>query len=463
MQSWLDALKVAHARRLAELAVESPILRPAAQLADGQQCTRREAEAIIRRAATLSGLPLMEGALLDGRVTAGHVDALTRATRALDEPGRATLHEREAELVELAGSCTPEVFAREIERQVRNLSRDDGVDELTRQRRGDAPAAVARPRHGDVPAARQCSTRSPGWRSATGSTKRCAPCSPNNNPTPARPTRWRRSITSAPWPSQRLLCGGTVVDRPDDVVLVGGGYELTVLIDEHTLHHGRHPDTTIDADEPGIDLPVDTVRRIACIADITPSSIDDNGVPLRLGRTTRLASRAQRRALRVMYPTCAIPGCEVPSSYCQPHHVHWWRHHGTTNLDNLLPLCSRHHHNVHEGGWVAGLAARPLLHHHLPRRRNRTRTPTRSTPTTSDGHPHRTDPTSRRSHTGRATSTSHHRPASVDPPPSRRPAQRPGPRTAGRRRWPTPHRAARRTRATIPPLTNTDTSTGRTV
>ncbi len=28
-----------------------------------------------------------------------------------------------------------------------------------------------------------------------------------------------------------------------------------------------------------------------------------------------------------------------------------------TDLDNLLPLCSRHHHLVHEGGWTLTLRA----------------------------------------------------------------------------------------------------------
>jgi hypothetical protein len=31
--------------------------------------------------------------------------------------------------------------------------------------------------------------------------------------------------------------------------------------------------------------------------------------------------------------------------------VRWWRHGGSTDLDNLVPLCSRHHYNVHESDW----------------------------------------------------------------------------------------------------------------
>jgi len=52
-----------------------------------------------------------------------------------------------------------------------------------------------------------------------------------------------------------------------------------------------------------------------------------------------------------MYTTCGIPGCSVASRHCQPHHITWVSKHGPTDLDNLLPLCSRHHHAVHEGGW----------------------------------------------------------------------------------------------------------------
>lgn len=91
---------------------------------------------------------------------------------------------------------------------------------------------------------------------------------------------------------------------------------------------------------------------MACHAAIIPVVLDSDGVVLDQGRTVRNATRAQRRALRAMYATCAIPGCRVASGHCQPHHIRWWvEHGGPTDLHNLLPLCSRHHHCVHEGGW----------------------------------------------------------------------------------------------------------------
>ena len=72
---------------------------------------------------------------------------------------------------------------------------------------------------------------------------------------------------------------------------------------------------------------------------------------LNLGRTTRLANRAQRRALRGLYATCAVPGCAVHYDRCKLHHVVWWRNGGRTDIGNLLPLCSAHHHAVHDAGW----------------------------------------------------------------------------------------------------------------
>ncbi|HEY4331606.1 MAG TPA: HNH endonuclease signature motif containing protein, partial [Ilumatobacteraceae bacterium] len=72
-------------------------------------------------------------------------------------------------------------------------------------------------------------------------------------------------------------------------------------------------------------------------------------------------NRAQRRALHAMYPTCPIPGCAVSAQHCQPHHIHYWRNMGLTDLDNLVPLCSKHHHLVHEGSWKLAMAANRAL------------------------------------------------------------------------------------------------------
>ena len=103
----------------------------------------------------------------------------------------------------------------------------------------------------------------------------------------------------------------------------------------------------------GIDtvLPVETLRRMACCANIIPAVLATDGVLRDLGRGARLASREQRRALRAMYPTCGVPGCRVGFEQCVIHHIRYWDNHGRTDMNNLIPLCTRHHHTAHEGGW----------------------------------------------------------------------------------------------------------------
>jgi hypothetical protein len=76
-----------------------------------------------------------------------------------------------------------------------------------------------------------------------------------------------------------------------------------------------------------------------------------------------------------MYGNCGWPGCHVAFQHCRIHHLDDWTNGGDTNLDNLIGLCSTHHHLVHEGGWT--LTMRPdrtitltrpdgTLHYHGP-------------------------------------------------------------------------------------------------
>ena len=69
----------------------------------------------------------------------------------------------------------------------------------------------------------------------------------------------------------------------------------------------------------------------------------------------RTPNRAQRRALAAIYATCAHPDCTVPITQCKIHHVVWYTKRGPTLLANLVPLCERHHHHVHEGGWTLAI------------------------------------------------------------------------------------------------------------
>ena len=120
----------------------------------------------------------------------------------------------------------------------------------------------------------------------------------------------------------------------------------------------------------GQDTPLEpaTAERLACTGKIALQITSSTGEVLHLGRSRRLASPAQRRALRLRDRTCSFPGCHQ-SRHLDAHHVTPWSEGGTTDIDGLALLCRRHHVIVHEGGHH--LAPVPAPDHpaapHLPR------------------------------------------------------------------------------------------------
>ncbi|MGO3878035.1 MAG: hypothetical protein ACTJHM_02730, partial [Agrococcus casei] len=60
-------------------------------------------------------------------------------------------------------------------------------------------------------------------------------------------------------------------------------------------------------------VPVAEAARIICDGAVQAAITDDSGNVLKLGRSQRLFSPTQRKALNVAYPTCATDGCTIPS------------------------------------------------------------------------------------------------------------------------------------------------------
>ena len=88
--------------------------------------------------------------------------------------------------------------------------------------------------------------------------------------------------------------------------------------------------------------------RVAALAAL----LFDTRLPLAVGRTSRTATPAQRRALAVRDRGCLIPGCPVPADACQAHHLIDWASGGHTNLDQLALLCWGHHRQVDLKMWT---------------------------------------------------------------------------------------------------------------
>jgi hypothetical protein len=92
-----------------------------------------------------------------------------------------------------------------------------------------------------------------------------------------------------------------------------------------------------------------TGARLACDGSVLGAVVGAGGEVLNLGRTRRLVSRAQRRALMIRDRICQYPSC-AQTRHLQAHHVVPWAAGGRTDLDNLILLCQWHHTTVHEGG-----------------------------------------------------------------------------------------------------------------
>ncbi len=131
-----------------------------------------------------------------------------------------------------------------------------------------------------------------------------------------------------------------------------GRASINVIVDLETLAKGVW-DGTEKRTGMGNDIPLNHLRRLLCDAWVTQTCVDNAGRALAVGRTHRTATDAQRAALAVMYPTCAV--CDVCFDRCEIHHIQFWENGGVTDLSNLVPLCGVHHHRVHDDGWTIEL------------------------------------------------------------------------------------------------------------
>jgi hypothetical protein len=335
LRGWLDAFDARIALQAARLAEQGACEAPAAVLAGDGRRSAKEAEAAVGRAGVCALLPGVHDSLAAGEVSSGHADALARVTRDLDDAGRSQLQELEATLVESASTASVEAFERKMRDLGRILAGDDGLgrhDRLRRQRSlrrwVDRNSGMC---HTHLQLDPEADAKISAALDAAITAERAKPDTEQRSFDQLKADAFVTLITGARGPDRRVP-------------------EVTVLVDLDTLRSGLH-DHSICETGDGQPLPPATVRRLCCEASIVPVVLNGTGETLDLGREQRLANRAQRRALRAMYRTCAHPGCTVRFADCEIHHVIDWDHHGPTDLANLLPLCTRHHHLVHEGRW----------------------------------------------------------------------------------------------------------------
>lgn len=91
------------------------------------------------------------------------------------------------------------------------------------------------------------------------------------------------------------------------------------------------------------------------LLDSLPPSLRGPSQPLDVGRSSRTATAAIRKALAVRDKGCVMPACGRPPSRCEAHHIIHWVDGGETALHNMVLLCAFHHHFVHEHDWQIAL------------------------------------------------------------------------------------------------------------
>jgi Domain of unknown function (DUF222) len=98
----------------------------------------------------------------------------------------------------------------------------------------------------------------------------------------------------------------------------------------------------------------ETMRRIACDSIVQVLALDDEDVPLAMGRATRTFTPDQQRAIMTRDGGCRIPDCDAGPDDCDAHHADFWEHGGPTDVENGFALCRGrgHHRLIHEGGWT---------------------------------------------------------------------------------------------------------------
>jgi hypothetical protein len=361
---FLQAREIDLNQRLRQLAAQCPGVDAAAINARATGRSAGGAGRALERAEQAAQAPELKASMDEGRLSGEHLDAFTAAVRSLESRLQPVLRALEADLVAraVAQRATVEQFRGWLQREIRLIEADDGKRRLDRQKRDTRCRVWVEPNTGMV---RTNLTLDPELGATYQHLLNEQLHARLNQPRPAE-------CPSDPLDAMDWLRAHAFIDLITGAAGAVGKPEVIVVIDQQTFEQGRHAHSKVDCG-PGIDLPIDTIRGIAGRARFVPVVVNRDGVviaqgdpvpsydqivqsltrPVGLdnGRSRRHASIRQRRALRAMYRTCAIPGCSRHVSITEAHHVHWWEHRGRTDLVNLLPLCRHHHDRLHAERW----------------------------------------------------------------------------------------------------------------
>ncbi|MEX0847747.1 MAG: hypothetical protein WD023_08200 [Ilumatobacteraceae bacterium] len=349
VRSFLDGIDLQLATRAETLHEQGKCARPAELMAKHGKRSAKDGRRTERRSKVAKRMPGVSDALSSGAISGDHTDALANAAGKLTDDQREALFAMDEELAEVASRSTPERFADHCQGIVIKLQADEGADQADDQRRQTKLTKYVDPRTGlyHLAGVFDPITGATIFKALDDETRAIVYAKDDADLgaiVPSMRTEWDHVAAHA---FANLVRGGRAKRSSTDA-------EIIVLIDAQTITDGPHDHSRCHTTD-GHDVPVASARRLLCTAVQRLTIVGASGEVLDLGTASAQPNRAQRRALQAMYRTCAWDGCDVAFSRCEIHHLHFRRFGGPTDLDNLAPLCIRHHHMVHEGRWSISL------------------------------------------------------------------------------------------------------------
>jgi hypothetical protein len=129
-----------------------------------------------------------------------------------------------------------------------------------------------------------------------------------------------------------------------------GGAAPTLVV---TVSASDYANGTGWAHADGVDagMPMRVAAQVACAGGIQRVLFDDHGRIVSIGTSGRIFNALQRRAIVARDGGCIIPGCTVPATWCEIHHVQEHSQGGPTHTDNGVALCWHHHRTLHLSEW----------------------------------------------------------------------------------------------------------------
>jgi len=311
-------------------------------------CAPAVATRLIRVAAGLPALPTVAAHAADGAISSEHVDAIIKGinhirARSPESMDDATRYTQVTDLLgQFFSGATPAAIAKRARRLGnRNAAATGGLPAAEDRSTNTADHTVTSDRRIDV---RLDLDAEVGAKYIAAIEELSAP-RPEPDGTPDIRSASRRRADAFETLLDIAARGGGTASAPRTQLL------LTVPADTPSL-------AELEYIGP---ISTHTLQRLSCDGVVTTVIVDDEQVPLAMGRDKRLFPAHLRKALYLRDQGCIK--CGAPPSRTHAHHVRHWAHGGHTSLNNGALLCPACHANIHHDGWdiVMGMDKHPWL------------------------------------------------------------------------------------------------------